>query len=76
MGQGHLGHLLQWDARLTTTVLLFVTYLGYLALRRLPLIQLWKAGGDHGVDFIYQRPNRALLGRLVADSSPKGKFGV
>jgi heme exporter protein C len=26
----------QWDARLTTTVLLFVTYLGYLALRRLP----------------------------------------
>ncbi len=26
----------QWDARLTTTVLLFVTYVGYLALRRLP----------------------------------------
>ena len=26
----------QWDARLTTTILLFVTYLGYLALRRLP----------------------------------------
>lgn len=26
----------QWDARLTTTLLLFVTYLGYLALRRLP----------------------------------------
>ena len=26
----------QWDARLTTTVLLFVTYLGCLALRRLP----------------------------------------
>ena len=26
----------QWDARLTTSVLLFVTYLGYLALRRLP----------------------------------------
>ena len=26
----------QWDARITTTVLLFVTYLGYLALRRLP----------------------------------------
>lgn len=26
----------EWDARLTTTVLLFVTYLGYLALRRLP----------------------------------------
>ncbi len=26
----------QWDARLTTTVLLLVTYIGYLALRRLP----------------------------------------
>ncbi len=26
----------QWDARLTTSILLFVTYLGYLALRRLP----------------------------------------
>jgi len=26
----------QWDARLTTTALLFVLYLGYLALRRLP----------------------------------------
>ncbi len=30
------GSYWQWDARLTTTVLLFVTYLGYLALRRLP----------------------------------------
>jgi heme exporter protein C len=26
----------QWDARLTTTLLLFVVYLGYLAVRRLP----------------------------------------
>lgn len=26
----------QWDARLTTTVLLFITYVGYLALRNLP----------------------------------------
>ena len=26
----------QWDARLTTTVLLFITYVGYLALRGLP----------------------------------------
>ncbi len=26
----------QWDARLTTTVLLLLTYIGYLALRRLP----------------------------------------
>lgn len=26
----------QWDARLTTTVMLLITYIGYLALRRLP----------------------------------------
>lgn len=30
------GSYWQWDARLTTTILLFMTYLGYLALRRLP----------------------------------------
>ena len=36
LGQVTLGTYWQWDARLTTTVLLFVTYLGYLALRRLP----------------------------------------
>ncbi|MFT7648793.1 MAG: heme exporter protein C [Candidatus Poriferisodalaceae bacterium] len=30
------GSYWEWDARLTTTILLLVTYLGYLALRRLP----------------------------------------
>jgi heme exporter protein C len=30
------GSYWEWDARLTTTILLFVTYMGYLALRRLP----------------------------------------
>ena len=35
-GKATWGTYWQWDARLTTTVLLFVTYLGYLALRRLP----------------------------------------
>lgn len=43
----------QWDARLTTTALLFVTYIGYLAVRRL--------GGTH-----HQRARRsAVLGMLA-----------
>lgn len=42
----------QWDARLTTTAMLFVTYIGYLAVRRL--------GGNH-----HQRAKRsAVLGML------------
>ena len=42
----------QWDARLTTTALLFVTYIGYLAVRRL--------GGDP-----HQRARRsAVMGLL------------
>jgi heme exporter protein C len=47
------GSYWQWDARLTTTVLLFVTYLGYLALRRLP--------ADPGV-----RAKRAAIMALVS----------
>jgi heme exporter protein C len=43
----------QWDARLTTTALLFVTYIGYLAVRRL--------GGDH-----HQRARRAGVIGLLA----------
>ncbi len=43
----------QWDARLTTTALLFVTYIGYLAVRRL--------GGSH-----HQRARRsAVIGMLA-----------
>jgi hypothetical protein len=43
----------QWDARLTTTALLFVTYIGYLAVRRL--------GGTH-----QQRARRsAVIGMLA-----------
>lgn len=43
----------QWDARLTTTALLFVTYVGYLAVRRL--------GGDH-----HQRARRSSVMGLIA----------
>ena len=43
----------QWDARLTTTALLFVTYVGYLAVRRL--------GGTHE-----QRARRSAVIGLIA----------
>ena len=43
----------QWDARLTTTALLFVTYVGYLAVRRL--------GGSHA-----QRGRRSAVVGLVS----------
>ncbi|MFK7919589.1 MAG: cytochrome c biogenesis protein CcsA [Ilumatobacter sp.] len=43
----------QWDARLTTTALLFVTYIGYLAVRRL--------GGGH-----HQRAKRSGVIGLLA----------
>ncbi|NND73562.1 MAG: cytochrome c biogenesis protein CcsA [Ilumatobacter sp.] len=43
----------QWDARLTTTALLFVTYVGYLAVRRL--------GGSH-----HQRARRSSVLGLIA----------
>ena len=43
----------QWDARLTTTALLFVTYIGYLAVRRL--------GGTH-----QQRARRSAVVGLLA----------
>jgi len=48
----------QWDARLTTTALLFVTYIGYLAVRRL--------GGTH-----QQRARRsAVIGMLAVLEIP------
>lgn len=43
----------EWDARLTTTAFLFVTYVGYLAVRRL--------GGSHG-----QRARRSAVLALLA----------
>ncbi len=47
------GGFWQWDARLTTTALLFVTYIGYLAVRRL--------GGSHE-----QRAKRSAVIGLIA----------
>jgi heme exporter protein C len=54
----------QWDARLTTTALLFVTYVGYLAVRRL--------GGSH-----QQRARRsAVLGLLAVLEIPLVHWSV
>jgi heme exporter protein C len=54
----------QWDARLTTTALLFVTYIGYLAVRRL--------GGSH-----QQRARRsAVLGLLAVLEIPLVHWSV
>lgn len=54
----------QWDARLTTTALLFVTYIGYLAVRRL--------GGTH-----HQRAKRsAVIGLLAVLLIPLVHFSV
>jgi heme exporter protein C len=54
----------QWDARLTTTALLFVTYIGYLAVRRL--------GGTH-----HQRARRsAVLGMLAVVLIPLVHWSV
>lgn len=54
----------QWDARLTTTALLFVSYIGYLAVRNL--------GGSH-----HQRAKRsAVIGMLVVLEVPLVHFSV
>jgi heme exporter protein C len=54
----------QWDARLTTTALMFVTYIGYLAVRRL--------GGSHE-----QRARRsAVIGLLAVLQIPLVHFSV
>lgn len=58
------GHYWQWDARLTTTALLFVSYIGYLAVRGL--------GGSH-----HQRAKRsAVIGLLVVLEIPLVHFSV
>ena len=54
----------QWDARLTTTALLFVSYVGYLAVRRL--------GGSHD-----QRARRsAIVGLLIVLEIPLVHWSV
>ncbi len=54
----------QWDARLTTTALLFVTYIGYLAVRGL--------GGSH-----HQRAKRsAIIGLIAVLEIPLVHFSV
>ena len=63
-----------WDARLVTTAVLFFLYLGYLALRRVPaaLDVRAKRCRDRGPDRLRRRPDRPLLGDLVANAAPGG----
>jgi heme exporter protein C len=53
----------QWDARLTTTALLFVSYVGYLAVRGL--------GGSH-----HQRKRSAIIGLLAVLEIPLVHWSV
>lgn len=63
-GKPTWGHYWAWDARLTTTALLFVTYVGYLAVRGL--------GGTH-----QQRAKRsAVLGLLAVLEVPLVHWSV
>jgi heme exporter protein C len=63
-GKPTWGHYWAWDARLTTTALLFVTYIGYLAVRGL--------GGSH-----HQRARRsAVLGLLAVIEVPLVHWSV
>ncbi len=62
-----------WDARLTSTAMLLVMELGYLAIRRVQgdlhvRATLCRSGADH----CGGRAHRALLGRLVAHPAPGG----
>ena len=63
-GKPTWGHYWTWDARLTTTALLFITYIGYLAVRGL--------GGSH-----HQRAKRsAVLGLLAVLEIPLVHWSV
>ena len=73
---GHVawGTWWEWDARLTSTALLFVLFVGYLALRRAitdPQVRARRCA-IAGLIAFARRPHRALLGRLVAQPAPAG----
>jgi len=63
-GRPTWGHYWAWDARLTTTALLFITYIGYLAVRGL--------GGSH-----HQRAKRSsIIGLLAVIEIPLVRWSV
>ena len=65
----------EWDARLTSTALLFVLFCGYLALRRVITEPIRRARyvGHRRHHRLRRRPDRPLLGRLVARPAPGGR---
>jgi heme exporter protein C len=72
LGRITWGVFWQWDARLTTTALLFVSYIGYLAVRNLggspPRSR--QAQRDHRSADRARDPARPLLGAPVAQPAP------
>ena len=77
---GHLawGVYWTWDARLTTTALLFVLFLGYLALRRMPAEPRGseRSAVRHPRDHrVHRRADRPPVGRVVAHAAP-GRDGL
>ena len=63
-----------WDARLTSTALLLVLFLGYMALRRVPAEPEVRAKRSAFVGPVRRgrRPHRPLLGAVVEDAPPGG----
>jgi len=61
-----------WDPRLTTTAVLFLIYVGYLAVRRLPDSPAKRARWSAAIGIVAfrRRADRASLGDLVAVAAP------
>ena len=66
-----------WDARLTSVFILFLMYLGIIALTRAidDPARSARAAGRHHPGRLHQHPDHQVLGRLVEHAAPAG-FGV
>ena len=66
-----------WDARLTSVFVLFLMYLGIIALTRAldDPAQRGARGGDHDAGRRHQHPDHQILGRLVEHPAP-ARLGV
>ena len=63
-----------WDARLTSVFVLFLMYLGIIALTRAldDPARAARAGRDHHAGRLHQHPDHQVLGRLVEHAAPAG----
>ena len=76
-GRPTWGTYWDWDPRITSTTLLFILLVGYLALRRIDneagdAAQRGMRGADRRAAALPERADRPLLGRLVAVAAPDG----